>query len=183
MTGGLRPAGDLSAPGVSRRLACLVYEALLLFGVIMGAGLVYGLATDQRNAMVGTWGLRIAVFLVLGLYFVWFWTRHSQTLAMRTWRLKLVTVTGQPLGHLRAAGRYMLCWVWVMPALAILHFSGATGGARTFFALCAGVLLYAASAYCRRDRRFWHDVICGTHIVPAPPAAKPTNAQPAPSNP
>lgn len=182
MTGGLQPAGESPVPGMGRRLACLVYEALLLFGVIMGAGLVYGIATDQRNAMIGTWGLRVAVFFVLGLYFVWFWTRHSQTLAMRTWRLKLVTVSGQPLGRLQAAGRYLLCWVWVLPALAALHFSGTTGGARTFFALCAGVLVYAASAYGRRDRQFWHDVVCGTRIVPAPSAAKPTSAQPAAAN-
>ena len=182
MTGGLPPAADLPVPSMRRRLACLVYEALLLFGVIMGAGLIYGILTDQRNAMVGTLGLRVAVFSVLGVYFVWFWTRHSQTLAMRTWNLKLITVTGQPLGRLRAACRYILCWVWVLPALATLHFSGTTGGARTFFALCAGVLVYAASAYGRRDRQFWHDVICGTRIVRAPPAAKPAYAQPAPAN-
>lgn len=162
-------AADLPAPGMGRRLACLVYEALLLFGVIMGAGLVYGVATNQRHALQGTLGLQVAVFLVLGLYFVWFWTRHGQTLAMRTWHLKLVTTQSQPVGCLRAMGRYAMCWVWVLPALAIVHFSGATGGGRTFFALCVGVLVYAGTAYARRDRQFWHDVLCGTRILPAPP--------------
>lgn len=172
MTVAAPDAAELPAPGMGRRMACLVYEALLLFGVIMGAGLIYGVATDQRHALEGTLGLRIAVFLTLGLYFVWFWTRHGQTLPMRTWQLKLVTVRGQPVGRLRATGRYVLCWVWVLPALATVHFSGVTGSGRTFFALCAGVLLYAATAYARRDGQFWHDVLCGTRIVPAPPAAK-----------
>lgn len=156
----------LAAPGMGRRLACLVYEALLLFGVTVGAGLAYGLATNQRHALEGTWGLRMAVFLVLGVYFVWFWTRHGQTLPMRTWRMKLVTVQGQPIGRTRAAGRYVLSWVWVLPALAAVHFSGATGSGRTLAALCAGVLIYAATAFLRRDRQFWHDVVSGTRIVP-----------------
>ena len=169
----------LTAPGMGRRMACLMYESLLLFGVIMGAGLVYGVVTDQRNAMVGTLGLRVAVFVVLGVYFVWFWTRHGQTLAMRTWQLRLVTATGQPVGRVRATARYLLSWVWVLPALAAIHLSGVTGGARTFFALCAGVLLYAATAWLRRDRQFWHDVACGTRIVLEPPATKKQAAKPA----
>jgi uncharacterized RDD family membrane protein YckC len=172
VTGGVPALTDLPAPGMARRLACLVYEALLLFGVVMGAGLLYGLATNQRHALEGTLGLQIAVFLVLGLYFVWFWVRHGQTLAMRTWQLKLVTVQGRPLGLARAAARYVLCWVWVLPALAALQLSGMTGSGRTFLALCAGVLVYAASAYPRRDRQFWHDALCGTRIVAAPHPAK-----------
>jgi hypothetical protein len=56
--------------------------------------------------------------------------------------------------------------------LAALHLSGMTGSGRTFLALCAGVLVYAASAYTRRDRQFWHDVLCGTRTVPAPHPAK-----------
>lgn len=162
---------------MARRMACLVYEGLLLFGVVMGAGLVYGVATDQRNAMEGTWGLRAAVFLVLGAYFVWFWTRHGQTLAMRTWHLKLVTTDGQSIGHARAVSRYLLSWIWVLPALAGLHFSGAMGSAPAALALCAGVLLYAALAGLRRDRQFWHDAFCGTRLVLVPPADKPVPTQ------
>lgn len=167
MTGPTPGGAGMAAPGLARRMACLVYEALLLFGVIMGAGLVYALITDQRNALEGTLGLRVAVFVALGAYFMWFWTRHGQTLAMRTWKLKLVTETGRPVERGRALGRYVLSWVWVLPALAAIHFSGVTGGARTFFALCAGVLFYAALTYLRRDRQFWHDVICGTRVVSA----------------
>lgn len=172
MTGAVTDAPGCPVPGMRRRMACLVYEALLLFGVVMGAGLVYGVATNQRHALQGTLGLQIAVFLALGGYFVWFWTRHGQTLPMRTWQLRLVTVQGQPVGRVRAMGRYVLCWVWVLPALAIVQLDGVASGGRTFFALCAGVLVYAATAYGRRDRQFWHDVVCGTRIVPAPTAAK-----------
>ncbi|MBC7939239.1 MAG: RDD family protein, partial [Chitinophagaceae bacterium] len=89
MTAGPSTPSENVAPGLMRRLACFVYEGVLLFGVVMLAGLLYGVLTDQRHALVGSTGLQVFVFLVLGLYFVWFWSRHGQTLAMRTWHLRV----------------------------------------------------------------------------------------------
>jgi hypothetical protein len=62
-----------AAPSLRRRMACFVYEGVLLFGVVMCAGLVYSSLTQQRHALVGLHGLQVVVFVVLGLYFVWFW--------------------------------------------------------------------------------------------------------------
>ena len=35
------------------------------------------------------------MFVVLGIYFVWFWSR-GQTLAMKTWHIRLVDAQGRP---------------------------------------------------------------------------------------
>ena len=84
-------AGVLPTPGLARRRACLAYEGVLLFGITMTVGLIYGLATQQRHALAGKLGLQVLIFGVLGLYFVWFWSRTGQTLAMQTWHVRLVT--------------------------------------------------------------------------------------------
>jgi uncharacterized RDD family membrane protein YckC len=84
------PAAGPTSPGLRRRLAALLYEGVLLFGVVWAVGIVYGVATNQRHALHGALGLKITLFAVLGLYFVYFWSRHGQTLAMRTWRLRVV---------------------------------------------------------------------------------------------
>ena len=68
----------------------------------MVAGLLYGIVTQQRHALVGAIGLRVFLFLVLGAYFVWFWSRGGQTLAMQTWHIRLVTRDGAPVSRLRA---------------------------------------------------------------------------------
>ncbi|MDE2397186.1 MAG: RDD family protein, partial [Burkholderiales bacterium] len=81
-------AGVLETPGLGRRLACFVYEGLLLFGVVMVAGLVYGVAIGQRDPQVGHSGLQALLFAVIGAYFIWFWSRSGQTLAMKTWRIR-----------------------------------------------------------------------------------------------
>ena len=85
-----------TAPGLGRRLAALIYEGLLLFGVLMVAGWLYGGLTQQRHALVGRFGLQVFLFLVLAVYFVWFWTHGGQTVALKAWRLRVVAAMPTP---------------------------------------------------------------------------------------
>lgn len=165
MTEALAKPGALATPGLMRRLACFVYEGVLLFGVVVAAGLVYGVVTQQRHALVGAFGLRVLLFFVLGLYFVWFWTHSGQTLAMQTWRIRLVTRDGRPLTPLRALCRYLLAWLWFVPALVALELAGLPGALPALAALATGVLAYAALARVHPDRQYWHDAVCGTRLV------------------
>jgi uncharacterized RDD family membrane protein YckC len=157
--------GELQAPGLRRRLACFVYEGVLLFGVVMTAGLVYGIGTRQRHALTGTTGLQWVLFVVIGIYFVVFWSRTGQTLAMQTWHLRLVTASGQRVSQGRALCRYLLAWLWFMPALLALHWSGLKGLLPTFTALLAGIAAYASLTWLRPDRQYWHDAVCGTRLT------------------
>lgn len=164
-------AGDPSRPAsLARRLSCFVYEGVLLFGVLMAAGLLYAAVTGQRNAMVGRHGLQAFLFFVLGLYFSWFWTRGGQTLAMKTWRIRLVRADGAPLTMARAWSRYLLGWLWFAPALLWLWLEGAAGLAPSLATLTAGVLIYAGLTRLLPGRQFWHDVVCGTRLVDVRPA-------------
>lgn len=176
MTGAAAPpaAPAQTPPGVARRLAAFLYEGVLLFGLVMAVGLAYGLATNQRHALVGAPGLRLTLFVVLGLYFVYFWSRHGQTLAMKTWHLRVQTRAGQPPGALRAAARYLLAWLWFVPALATVNLAGLKSGGAVTAIVITGVLAYAALARLRGDRQLPHDLVCGTCIVDArPPRASP----------
>jgi uncharacterized RDD family membrane protein YckC len=163
--GGSNSAQALTTPALARRLACFLYEGVLLFGVVMTAGFLYGVVTQQRHALAGTEGLRAFLFVVLGTYFVGFWSHGGQTLAMQTWHVRLVGPEGQPVSRVRALVRYLLCWLWFVPALAALHLAGLHGVAPAFAAILAGVLAYAALTRLHPDRQFWHDVVCGTRLV------------------
>ena len=41
----------LQAPGLWRRMACWIYEGMLLFGVVFIAGYLFGTLSQTRNAM------------------------------------------------------------------------------------------------------------------------------------
>jgi len=176
-TGPIAAGADLGPPpGVWRRLACFVYEGVLLFGVVMIAGYLYSSLTQQRHAVEGKTGLQAFLFLILGIYFAWFWSHGGQTVAMKAWHLRLVTAAGQPVSQARALMRYLLSWLWFLPALASVHLAGLHGGGAIFGAMTVGVLAYASLARLRPDRQFWHDAVCGTRLVtwrPAPRGKRP----------
>ncbi len=153
------------APGLWRRLACMVYESLLLFGVTMAAGALYSIGTDQRHALLGVTGLQAFLFLVLAIYFVVFWSRSGQTLAMKTWRIRVVGSNGAPPSQPRALLRYLLAWIWLLPPLAV-H---SVLGVRSLWSMTALALAwaatYASSSRLRLDRQYWHDALAGTRLV------------------
>ncbi|WP_140631340.1 RDD family protein [Methylibium rhizosphaerae] len=165
---------DLRAPSLRRRLASFLYEGVLLFGVVFVAGIAYSVVSQQRHALQGRQGMILAMFLVLGVYFVWYWSRTGQTLAMQTWHVRLVGRDGQPVSRLRALARYLASWVWFLPSLAIAYTAGWHHSAWAVFGcVLAGVLLYALLSFLHPQRQFLHDALCGTRLIhwrPAPPA-------------
>ncbi len=164
------PASPAPVPSLRRRMAAFVYEGVLLFGVLSLAALAYGLLTQQRHALVGMHGLQAFLFLVLGLYFSWFWSHGGQTVAMKTWHVRLLSKDGQPVGMARAGLRFVLSWLWFVPSLAGVYLSGLRGGGAITLALLAGVLVYAVLSRFNPRRQFLHDLISHTEVVywPAP---------------
>jgi uncharacterized RDD family membrane protein YckC len=151
-------------------MAAFIYEGVLLFGVVMMAGFLYSTLTQQRHALEGRVGLMLFLFAVLGVYFSWFWSRGGQTVAMKAWHIRLVAADGTPVSRLRAWARYLLAWLWFLPATAAVYAAGLHGRGEVVTALLVGVLAYAALVWLRPDRQFWHDVVCGTRLVDCKPA-------------
>lgn len=132
----------LHAASIGRRLAALLYEAMLLFAIIFFAGLAF---LGAASGPISGW-LRLVfqlyLFLGIGLYFTWCWLRGGQTLPMKTWKLRLESADGKPITPLQALVRYLLAWVSIIPA-----------GAGFYWALVD------------RDHQFLHDRLAGTRIV------------------
>ncbi|PAT00847.1 MAG: hypothetical protein BSR46_00370 [Candidatus Dactylopiibacterium carminicum] len=129
-----------------RRLACLLYESLLLLGIFAAGFLlpqvIFGMLA---NLALPGWVLWLHLFVLFGIYFVWLWRRNGQTLAMQTWQLQLVTQEGKPPTLAQCLLRYALAW----PAMLLLG-SG------------LGLIW---TAFIDRDRQFPHDRLAGTRIV------------------
>ncbi|AKJ28490.1 RDD family protein [Caldimonas brevitalea] len=168
------------APPLRRRLACFIYEGVLLFGVVMLAGLLFSSLTQQRHALQGRHELQAFMFGVLALYFVWFWSHGGQTLAMKTWRIRLVNLRGEPVGYGRASLRFVCSWVWFLPSLGASWLFSWQGKGVLFGAMLAWVLLYAGLALLHPRRQYWHDVLCQTqllHSEPVPVRPRPATAR------
>jgi uncharacterized RDD family membrane protein YckC len=130
-------------PGILRRLASMFYEILLLLAVL-------ALLLAFPHALIGAFTHHVATplilqlhfFLVLLIYFLWFWCNGGQTLAMKTWHIRLATKENMPVKPAQALLRYLLCWPSVMLAgLGILW------------------------ALVDRDGQFLHDRLAGTRLI------------------
>jgi uncharacterized RDD family membrane protein YckC len=94
-----------------RRLASLFYDALLLAGVLFLAGfLVAGLVPAAPTGLPRLL-YQGYLFMVCGVYFTWYWRHGGQTLAMKTWRIRVTRIDGTPLGLNQAWLRFFLAGV------------------------------------------------------------------------
>lgn len=144
-------------------MACWLYEGMLLFGVVFIAGYLFSTLTQTRHALDNRHWQQAFLFVVFGIYFVWFWTK-GQTLAMKTWHIRVVDARGQAITQTRALVRYLLSWLWLLPPLAV-------GGV---FKLPAGellvivigwVLVWALLSRFHTQGQFLHDALAGTRLV------------------
>lgn len=110
----------LPAPQFWRRVSCCLYEQLVLLGVIaftfllpnLGLGVLFGIALPS-------WLTFLYLYAVLGFYFVWYWTKSGQTLAMQTWRVRIIGKNGNNLTKQQAFWRYVFGSLWFIPCVLL----------------------------------------------------------------
>lgn len=157
----------MTTPSIPRRMACWLYEGVLLFGVVFISGYLFSTLSQTRNALDNRHGLQAFVFLVFGIYFVWLWSR-GQTLAMKTWHIQVVDKTGKKLTQSRALLRYVLSWLWFVPALALSALLQLSGPATIGLGLL-WILIWAALAKLNPGQQFMHDRLAGTQLLSKKP--------------
>jgi len=134
-------------PGLARRFAAIVYDALLVFSVLYFGTLLLMPFTGGEPIAPGRVLYQLYLLGLGFLYFGWCWTHGGQTLGMRAWRLRLRGPGGAPPG-------------W---GLAALRFAAAFG---SWAALGLGFL------WALRDTEglTWHDRVSRTTLVVLPKA-------------
>lgn len=131
-----------STPGFWRRLICLIYEFLLILAVLFAASFIFHfIVTDTQTAYFRPL-FQFYLLFIMGYYFTWFWTHGGQTLAMQTWKMRVVTIDGDALTLKQAITRYLLALI-----------GNSLFGIGIFWALID------------RDHQFLHDRLAKTRII------------------
>lgn len=163
------------------RIASMIYELLLVTAVVFVASFVSLLSVVDLHVPWQMFLYRLYLVGVLFAYFSAFWLRSGQTLAMKTWRIRLVGRSGGPLSFKQAALRFIvaLCalsglllggavlW-WALSGHSLMPFKHTA----LYIAPALLGLLLAGVDFCwplfDRDRQFLHDRIAGTRLVRVP---------------
>jgi uncharacterized RDD family membrane protein YckC len=162
---------SLHAPSLVRRMACWTYEGLLLFGVVFVADWLFSTLAQMRSGVDPRRRLLQAfLFFVIGVYFTWFWSK-GQTLAMKTWHIRIVDVHGRPVTQVRAMWRYVCSWLWFLPPMAGLA-PFTLPAPQAAAAVVGWIVMWALASRLQPEHQFWHDVLAGTRLVPALPLSR-----------
>ncbi len=133
--------GGAPLAGLPRRALSLVYEALLVTAVVLAGSLPFVVLAHAASPVSARPLFQLYLAVLTGVYFTWQW-RRGGTLAMKTWRLKLVTRAGASLTWAHAVKRYLYALAGML-------------------ALGAGFLW----ALLDREGLFLHDRLAGTKII------------------
>lgn len=137
------PVGEPAS--LARRLAALCYDTLLLAGVVFCFTLAVLAVRLGEAVPAGSLWFEICLFALALMFFAGFWARGGQTLGMRAWRIRVVNADGTALSFARAALRFILAVVAVLPV-----------GLGLWWCLVD------------RERRGWHDRWARTRVVRVP---------------
>jgi uncharacterized RDD family membrane protein YckC len=149
-------------------MACWLYEGMLLFAVLFVAAYLFSAMTQTRHALENRHAQQAFLFVVLGIYFTWFWSK-GQTLAMKTWNIRILDRHGRQVTQLRALLRYCLSWLWFLPVLAaVAPFQ--LSGAEAAVLVIGWVVVWALLSRFHPERQFLHDALAGTRLATASPS-------------
>lgn len=164
---------SLSAPQFWRRVSCALYEQLILLGVIaltflvpnLALGILFGIALPS-------WLTFLYLYVVLGTYFIWYWTKTGQTLAMQTWRIRLIGPGGFTLTRKQATWRYLFGSLWIFPCVILQWLFGLQKWHIIEMLFTVALFLWPLTIYLDRTnaklRQSLPDRFAGTRMVELP---------------
>jgi uncharacterized RDD family membrane protein YckC len=130
--------------GLWRRLGAILYDGLLLFGVIFVATALLLPFTGGHAIAAGTWWYEAYLLILVFLFYGWCWTHGGQTLGMLALKIKVQQPDGSAISWRQALQRF-LCALVSTAALGL------------------GFLWILLD----REKRAWHDRWSGTVLVRA----------------
>ena len=163
----------LPAPSFWRRVSCTLYEQLVLLGVIaltflvpnLFLGILFGISLPS-------WLTFLYLYAVLAIYFVWYWTKSGQTLAMQTWRVRMIGGNGFNLSRRQALWRYIYGSLWIIPCIILQWILHLEKWQIIEMLFTAALLIWPLSIYLdRREpslRQSLPDRLAGSRLVELP---------------
>ena len=101
--------------GLARRLAAILYDWLLLTGLLFVTTLLLVLLRGGTAISPASWWFNAILLSISFLFFGWFWTHGGQTLGMRAWKIRVERFNGDSLDWSDALRRYLAAWLLLLP--------------------------------------------------------------------
>ncbi|HEU4484043.1 MAG TPA: RDD family protein [Povalibacter sp.] len=164
--------------GVFRRVAAAVYDCLPLFALTVIATFfflpfLHGRVLVPREVGALAYLYWLVQIVVIGGFYVYFWTRKGQTIGMLPWRLRLQTPEGALIDLRTAVLRISIGLALWLPFFVGYweiwgHWTNRTARMVAMCASLAPVVLCYLWIWIDRDGLAWHDRLTRTRVIVLP---------------
>ena len=160
---------EATVPSIGRRMAALIYEALLLLALALIMSFPIAGLKGATLSGIPQMIFQIYIAAVVFAYFTWFWRHGGQTLPMKTWRFKVVARDGSALVWQRASLRFVFAALFYGPAVAGIMMMFFPNRISPLLTMWTFLPLFATLFWARfdTDGQFLHDRWAGTQLVDA----------------
>lgn len=154
----------------------MCYDTLLVGALLLLLGFTFHLVIDPNHS--DGWQRQTLQYLWLtatATYFVLFWSGPTgQTLAMKTWKLHLVSHPddGRPIHRSKALRRWLLSLLWFAPGsllglmlTRLLDPTPSTSMKLWLMAHVTGGIAYALLSLLLPERQYLHDLLGKTRLI------------------
>ena len=84
---------DSPPASLIKQLAAMLYDSLLIFGVLFFASAI-AILFNQGDAIESSLWFSLYLLLTLFTFYAWFWKKSGQTLGMRVWKIRIIAESG-----------------------------------------------------------------------------------------
>ncbi len=127
---------------LARRLGAILYDFLLLVTILVFASLIIVIPFNINPEHPLFIVYQLYIYTISFLFYAWFWTHGGQTLGMKTWKFKIISINGTNVNWANAFIRFTVAIVSWLP-----------------FGLG-----YIWSMFDTK-KRTWHDIVSKTQLI------------------
>ena len=118
-----------------------VYDLILLLAVLFLFVFLFVVILGESISGIKKVGFQIYLASIIVIYYAYFWVSYGQTLAMQTWKIKLISKNNKIITFRLALKRLILC---IFFSITFINF---------FWFLFS------------KKREFLHDKLCNTAVI------------------
>lgn len=111
----------IKTPNLLRRTVSSLYELALLSGIACTLSFLWFVGFQLTGSQLPIWILQAIIFFAFGFYFTYSWQNSGQTLAQKTWRIKVINTNQQLPNAKQAWLRYIASYVGILPSLLLIY--------------------------------------------------------------
>lgn len=160
----------MNHPTIFKRLLAAFYDSLLILASLFFATLLTLPFTKGEIAAENNIYMSIYLFSVVIIFYGWFWTHGGQTLGMRSWKQKLISLNGKAVSWQQSFFRVLTgapAWILFLVSLLLWLFPEKTHATKHLASIPAWLIVIVSFIWILLDNRSgsWRDKITGTQVI------------------